>query len=191
VGTVTIVLPASQSDGTLKGMTPKLQRCGLPAFGLVLALTGGCGQLDNPANTDYNRFENKKPPTIVRPISADASACSVPDAGTCTTGFAKDVVPIFNETTCTTGSCHGGAASPNMPKDDLKAMWDTLRATQNVVTKLPYINNCSLDPADSYIIDNLRGVKEKGGRQMPLGPALTADQVTTIEKWVKCGAPFN
>jgi cyclic lactone autoinducer peptide len=175
-------------------MIPALRRYCLPALALALAaaMAGGCGQLDNPPNTNYNGFDNRKPPTVVKPNVAvgDAGACVPPDAGACDVKLSVGVATIFNNS-CTTSSCHGTTYEPKMPKDNLKELWENLKAYRNKTTNLPYVSSCTTDPAASYIIDNLKADAQKGGQRMPQGQALSADDIMIVEKWVKCGAPFN
>jgi hypothetical protein len=158
-------------------------------FALSVAIGEGCGPVDGIANQGYDRFENKKPPTIVRPVSAEAGTCTPLDAGTCDVKLSGAVATIFKNS-CT--SCHSGSYEPKMPADNLKELWDNLKAYRGTTSKLPYITDCTADPSASYIIDNLKGDDlQKGGQRMPQGQALPTDDIAVIEKWVKCGAPFN
>jgi hypothetical protein len=49
------------------------------------------------------------------------------------------------------------------------------------------------DPANSYLIDKLRGAPDIVGQRMPLpaGPYLSDGQMMIIRRWIELGAPNN
>jgi hypothetical protein len=80
-----------------------------------------------------------------------------------------------------------------MPLKEPKQTWQNLAQKTNP-KGLPYINPCSKDPNDSYILDNLgyeKARKEHVGLTMPPGELLSQRELQVIEKWVRCGAPYN
>jgi hypothetical protein len=114
--------------------------------------------------------------------------------GSCSVSYEKDIVPIFNQA-CSTSSCHGNTYQPIMPSKDPKLTWTNLSNWKSRTgAMLPYINVCSNEPKDSFILDNLgydKARPKEAGQRMPLGPPLPKDQIKLIEEWVRCGAPLN
>jgi hypothetical protein len=127
-----------------------------------------------------------------QPFDAGKS-CNMPSSK-CSVSYEKDVVPIFDRA-CSTSSCHGNASVPSMPIGNPKLTWTNLsQFTNRGDGKLPYINPCSSDVKDSYILDNLGYDKSRpkvAGVKMPFGPPLPNDEIKVIEEWVRCGAPLN
>jgi hypothetical protein len=127
------------------------------------------------------------------PLPFDAGKTCAAASG-CRVSYQKDITPIF-EQACSTGSCHGNTYEPKMPSKDEKLTWTNLsKFRSRAGSMLPYINACSKDPNDSYILDNLGYDKTRpteAGQRMPLGPPLSKDQIKRVEEWVRCGAPFN
>jgi hypothetical protein len=115
------------------------------------------------------------------------------DAGTCAVSFTSNILPAFKTATCqTVGSCHGGTSPitpPRIEPDDPAGTWNAL-ATFKLSNGKLYINPCSVDPAESAIACNVNSAAPCGSL-MPAGIGLPADVVTSIETWVKCGAPNN
>jgi hypothetical protein len=120
--------------------------------------------------------------------SSGASGC--PTFPTCEVSYRAQIVPIFAAASCSSRGCHGDTSKPKplMPQNDPTQTWTNLNRYVNPALGLPYVNSCSNDPKDSYILDNLDG---KAGLPMPIGAPLTKDQRKLIERWVLCGAPNN
>jgi hypothetical protein len=129
---------------------------------------------------------------VTDPPRVDAgSVC--PSFGKCSVSYRDDIVPLFEETSCSYAGCHAEKAQPLMPSKDPKQTWLNLSRFKNR-NGLPYINPCSNDPDDSYILDNIdpsAGRASQAGVAMPLGLPMDPKQVRLVEKWVKCGAPNN
>jgi hypothetical protein len=121
------------------------------------------------------------------------SGGAIVDGGACTVSFKTDILSAFGTANCqTAGSCHGGATPPNQPRidpGDGPGMWTEFAAFK-LSTGKPYINPCSIDPAQSTIACNVNNAAPCG-TVMPPGVGLPADVVAKIDTWLKCGSPNN
>jgi hypothetical protein len=86
--------------------------------------------------------------------------------------------------------CHAaGGNTPTISGTDSDAAYASLAGYK--LSNKPYIDVCNTNnPDTSAIHGNLSGAIPT---QMPLSPGVTAtaDQLTTIDTWLKCGAPNN
>jgi hypothetical protein len=160
--------------------------CGGRARSELFDFTGDAGGTSAPV--DGGTVVNPRPPP---PFDAGITCATT---GKCNVSYEKDIVPIFNQA-CSTSSCHGTTYPPFMPSKEPKLTWSNLSDWKSRTSaRLPYINVCSTDPKDSYILDNLGYDKTRpseAGQRMPLGAPLPKEQVKLIEEWVRCGAPLN
>jgi hypothetical protein len=120
------------------------------------------------------------------PDAAARAGTGSHDAGPCIptrqVSYTADVVPIF-EVNCATGEvCHQGT-------------WNGPRAAELLVG-VPASECCDGrlrvkpgDPANSYVIQKLRGVELCAGQPMPLGGTLSESDITTLSDWICEGAP--
>ncbi len=154
----------------------------LPSIVLLLGLAlTACGTSANvaPANTQ---------PALAAPLpsstnapaaaSTDASVPSSPntaEAGTTSVSFARDILPIF-ENTCI--KCHGGESTKEGL--DLKTYAALMAGSRNGSVVTPGNAN------DSYLVDTL--VK---GKMPKRGPKLDPAQIKLIVDWINSGAPNN
>jgi|GEM_PF-1245766 len=166
--------------------------------------------LGDPAYGAPNALENQKPP---RPTLENATAeggggsssggnvpkCAkaggtVVDGGPCAVSFKNDVLRIYGAATpaCGSSECHGGKTPIAQPPIDPGLPDDTYAALEGFqAAGKPYVNPCSTDPAASSMVCNLRAGAQACGSHMPKGGQLAEADITTIETWVKCGAPNN
>jgi hypothetical protein len=119
------------------------------------------------------------------------------DAGPCAVSWSTQIFPSMGATgkwRCAQSSCHGGFQAPKM-SSDASATYASLVAYTMVppAPAIPYVLPGETDPTKSGIECNLSG--GTCGNQMPLtqngATLLSAQDVTTIDTWVKCGAPNN
>ena len=126
-------------------------------------------------------------------IAGCASNQAGPDAGAngpdanngAVVSFQNDVTPLFAG--CAGFECHGAPAGPSSP-------WP-----YNFLVNQPapecadgrdYVKPG--DPANSYLLQKLKGVQLCSGHAMPLlGSSLTATQLQTISTWISQGALNN
>ncbi|MBI4914387.1 MAG: hypothetical protein HY825_00940 [Acidobacteria bacterium] len=89
---------------------------------------------------------------------------------------------------CALSGCHAGAA----PQSGLDLSAGV--AYQGIVG-VPSVERADLnrieprDPERSYLVKKVRGDADIAGSQMPLGGALTADEIGLLTDWVRRGAP--
>lgn len=124
----------------------------------------------------------------------DQPACvvaggAIVDGGACAVTFA-DVLATFDQAGCGNAGCHNaGSIYDPQPIDTSNP-----DATYALLTKFklsngtPYVNPCSVDPAESSIYCNLDTLATCGTR-MPSASTFRADLLSIVETWVKCGAP--
>ncbi|MBX3228495.1 MAG: hypothetical protein KIT84_07575 [Labilithrix sp.] len=130
----------------------------------------------------------------------DASAAAIPacvqkggkvltNPPTCSTSFAKDVLPALSLGGCQDTRCHGSATPPPLflPNDAAK----TYAAMVQLVTSngLPLISPCSVDPAASSL-DDVVNPDRKPDNLMPPIVGLKGS-ASTVEAWLACGSPDN
>jgi len=112
----------------------------------------------------------------------------------CTVSWKTQVFPLFMSTgpgQCASAACHGGTNPPTIADNDPATSLQNLQ--KYTINGKQYVATGSTDPAGSSIECNLGMVTPVCGlAQMPEAPgALDAAQRTTIDTWVKCGAPNN
>ncbi len=129
---------------------------------------------------------------------------TIVDGGPCAVSFSAQIFPKMQSggsLNCggTLNGCHGSATA-SAPKFDTSvaqtaagyyAVLANYAQTDN--GKKPYVNPCSIDPAQSDFVCNTLAAGATGecGSSMPLAtPAAAADQAL-IAQWVACGAPNN
>jgi hypothetical protein len=164
---------------------------GDPNFGAPNALAG---QRPPGATVDVEAEGGANPATPGSKPKCVTGGGTQADAGMCTVSFASDVLKIFGTAGCSDVNCHGGATPRNEPRiepSDGPAMWQEFQAF-TLSTGKPYINPCSVDPAQSTMSCNLAaGPPTLCGTHMPQGGQITGGDITKIETWLKCGAPNN
>lgn len=109
-------------------------------------------------------------------------------APTCQVSFATDVMLVVDQAGCADLQCHGG--NINAPAMDSTSPSLTYKSITNYTmsTGEPYVALGTTVPKASGIFCNLRG---NCGVRMPLGDKLTSKQLSVIDSWLACGAPFN
>jgi len=163
----------------------------------------------DPSYGGPNALAGQRPPgATVDNVAADGGASSgatpsskpkcvtaggtLADGGTCAVTFSKDVLGAFGTAGCANPNCHGGVVPRNEPRiepSDAPAMWQEFQAF-TISNGKPYINPCSTDDKQSMMACNLYA-SSACGVHMPTTGQLTPDVITTIETWLKCGAPNN
>jgi hypothetical protein len=104
------------------------------------------------------------------------------DGDTRPTSFTTDVVALIGH--CGGEQCHGGIGQ-SWP---YAAIVD--KPTPECMDGRVYVKPG--DPANSYLVQKLRGVDMCMGEQMPKGPTKLSDvDLATIERWICEGAPDN
>jgi hypothetical protein len=104
------------------------------------------------------------------------------------------VFPILESTgpgACGNAACHGGTNPPTVTDNNAAATYAAL-SKYNINGK-PVVATGVVDPAGSSLECDLGIVTPVCGiAQMPEAPGvLSAANKTTIDTWVKCGAPNN
>jgi hypothetical protein len=129
---------------------------------------------------------------------ADGGSSGGTDGGTttqsCTVSWKTQVFPLFESTgggTCGTSACHGGASAPTILDNDPATTYTNL--SKYSINGKTLIVPADTNPADGTLECNLGMVTPVCGlQQMPQPPgALNSAQRTTIDTWVRCGAPNN
>jgi hypothetical protein len=131
------------------------------------------------------------------PPPTDAGGTPTPDAGgtgACAVSWANDVFPMLESTgsgSCAGAACHAnGAQQPTILDGNAAGTYNSLKG-YTLLNAVGYITPGNTDPAGSSIDCNLV-TNSCGAGVMPLQPGtLSAAQKTTIDTWVKCGAPQN
>ena len=85
------------------------------------------------------------------------------------TSFINDVMPILNNYSCTSGSCHSSSAASN------GVVLDTHAGVTNVNT--------------ARLLGSIE--QSQGYKSMPLSGKLTASEINTIKCWIKDGKQNN
>lgn len=106
----------------------------------------------------------------------------------CGVSFATDVMQVFDQAGCASNACHGGGV--NAPEMDQTSPSLTYKSLVGFTASNgdPYVAAGSADPMASAISCNLRG---GCGPRMPIGGKLNSNQLSIIDAWLRCGAPFN
>jgi hypothetical protein len=178
------------------------------AVAAVAVCASGCSSLDSVNYGPSDGLKGEMPPPAVLGDSGEgvdssddgsSDATITPmDAGPpCAVSWATDVFPKMMSTgtwRCADSSCHGGFQSPKM-SDDSSATYNSLASYRMVIAPqhLLYILTGSTDPTQSGIECNLSGTS--CGNRMPIvtnGAQLpTAQDIMTLDTWVRCGSPKN
>jgi hypothetical protein len=106
----------------------------------------------------------------------------------CAVSFATDVMHVFDQAGCAAVGCHASdvippAMDPTSPSLTYKSLSTFTMSTGDL-----YVTAGSPDPNASGITCNLRG---GCGTRMPIGGKLNSKQLSVIDSWLACGAPFN
>jgi hypothetical protein len=99
----------------------------------------------------------------------------------------------FQDRSCTSSQCHGGAVPRNEPRldpTDLYGSWAGLRAF-TLSAGRGYLPTRPGDPIGSGMYCHLRG--QCGVSMLPMipGNALSPQELAAADAWLACGAPFN
>lgn len=131
--------------------------------------------------------------------TGDAGTTPTPESGTttlgCSVSWATDVFPMLESTgsgACGNTTCHAnGAQPPTVLDGNPGGTYNSFKGYMILDAK-GYITPGDTNVADSTIDCNLV-TNACGAGVMPLSPAgaLSQAQKTTIDTWVKCGAPEN
>jgi hypothetical protein len=114
--------------------------------------------------------------------------------GSCAVSWTNDVFPMLESTgtgACGGGTCHAsGAQPPTILDGNAAGTYNSLKG-YTLINAKPYIAPGDTNLADSTMdCDLVTGTC--GANRMPLAPGvLSPTQLTTIDTWVKCGAPQN
>ena len=175
------------------------------AFAAIAVAAGvlwACGATEEVKFGGPNALSKDKAPptpgqgTTGADAGGDGAVCKPAGDGGCSVKWSTDIVPLFGDDAgwgCSKGgSCHGGAASPPINNNDPKQAYDQLRAYTAIRgAAKPYINPCSLNPADSTFQCNLSAAPNNCGSPMPKGSAALAADMAKLDTWLKCGSPNN
>ncbi len=114
----------------------------------------------------------------------------------CMVSFKTQVFPMMQTAgtwKCSSSTCHGGATPPAISPTDATAAYNSLKAY--IINGKAYFNSASMDPLQSTFECNLKGTCGAGQMPIPGGAvgavAATTAELTTVDTWVKCGAPNN
>lgn len=114
--------------------------------------------------------------------------------------FTEHIHPILQDN-CTVGDCHGLADLRLPIPADAGGAFDAIVGVADAETGMLYV--APGDPNNSYIWHKLAGTQAEvnkgaadestigGGSTMPLGPALCADELLLINKWIVQGAELE
>jgi hypothetical protein len=114
--------------------------------------------------------------------------------GTCAVSWANDVFPMLESTgsgSCGSAACHAnGAQQPPVLDGNAAGTYNAFKG-YTLLNNVGYITPGDTSPAGSSMDCNLV-TNSCGAGVMPMAPgALSAAQKTTIDVWIKCGAPQN
>ncbi len=127
----------------------------------------------------------------------DAGPAPAVDASPCAVSWSTQIFVSMTATgkwKCGDSSCHGGFQSPKVTTDP-RATYAAFAAFTMTppAPAIPFVLAGSTTPGQSGIECNLSSAA--CGAEMPLtqtgAHALTASDVTTLDTWVRCGAPNN
>ena len=112
----------------------------------------------------------------------------------CTVSWTNDVFPMLESTgsgACGSATCHAnGAQAPTIIDGNAAGTYNSLKG-YTIINGKPYIAPGDTNLADSTMDCDLV-TATCGANRMPLAPGvLSTAQLTTIDTWVKCGAPQN
>jgi hypothetical protein len=117
-------------------------------------------------------------------------------AQSCTVSFKTDIYPkMMPDGTwkCSNAQCHGGGTAPAI--DGASASSAYAQLAKYTINGTPYFNAGNADPTKSTFECNVKGTC--GAAQMPIpggavgATAVSGGDATTIDTWLKCGAPNN
>lgn len=113
---------------------------------------------------------------------------------TCPVSWANDVFPLLESTgsgACGSATCHASGGQVPSVLDGNPAGTYTGFTNLTVINNIPYIAPGNTSAAASAMDCNL--VTATCGPAMPVSPTGTLSQAqkTTIDTWIKCGAPQN
>jgi hypothetical protein len=131
------------------------------------------------------------------PPETDSGGTPTPEAGgtgTCAVSWTTDVFPLLESTgagTCGSAACHAnGAQQPTILDGNATGTYNSLKGytlLNNVGYIVPGDDNVGGSAMDCNLVTGTCGALP-----MPEAPgALTAANKTTIDTWIKCGAPEN
>ena len=114
--------------------------------------------------------------------------------GACAVSWATQVFPMLESTgsgTCGSAACHAnGGQQPTILDGNATGTYNALKA-YTLLNGVGYITPGNTDPTKSSMECNLVQAT-CGALAMPEAPGtLSAAQKTTIDTWIKCGAPLN
>jgi hypothetical protein len=101
--------------------------------------------------------------------------------------FVKDVMPILNKASCTSGPCHGGAKGKNGFKLSLRG-YDPEFDYRAIVHEMQGRRINRTDPANSLILLK-PSMKIAHGGAMRIDPS--SEYYNTVLRWISEGAPFG
>jgi hypothetical protein len=101
--------------------------------------------------------------------------------------FVKDVMPILNKASCTSGPCHGGAKGKNGFKLSLRG-YDPEFDYRAIVHEMQGRRINRTDPANSLVLLK-PSMKIAHGGAMRIDPSSA--YYNTVLRWISEGAPFG
>ena len=114
--------------------------------------------------------------------------------GTCAVSWTTDVFPMLESNgsgSCGSAACHAnGAQQPTILDNNATGTYNSLKG-YTLLNNVGYITPGDPNVGGSAMDCNLV-TGTCGANPMPLAPGtLSATQKTTIDTWIKCGAPDN
>jgi hypothetical protein len=145
---------------------------GLP---LIIAIAAGCGGGGSTTISDMT----------VAPVKLTLT--NVP-TGCPTTETAADLYSTVVATSCALANCHStnGTSFSLTSAADLHDKWVGKRSNLYPVISQPYVTAADLN--QSWIMYKLTGSHGQYGSKMPIGPALTTEQLCKFVAWINSGA---
>ena len=123
----------------------------------------------------------------MRRILLFMTAAATAMAAEASLSFVKDVMPILNKTSCTSGPCHGGAKGKNGFKLSLRG-YDPEFDYRAIVHDMQGRRLNRTDPANSLVLLKPAMTIAHGGG-MRIDPASA--YYKTVLEWISQGAPFG
>jgi len=130
------------------------------------------------------------------PPEEDGGGTPTPEGGggTCAVSWTNDVFPLLESTgvgTCGSAACHAnGGQQPTILDGNATGTYNSLKGytlLNNVGYIVPGNDSVTGSAMDCNLVTSTCGATP-----MPEAPgALTAGNKTTIDTWIKCGAPEN
>jgi len=184
-------------------MAPRRRRRSVvvaPLSVLAVVVIAACGgAVDNSdlfkkgsGTTTSGGTPTATPTATSTPPSLPTASPPVPQpqpAPACDVSFATDVMQVFDQAGCSDASCHG--ASLNAPEIDPTSPALTYKTITSFTLSSgeAYVALGTTVPKASGMFCNFRG---NCGVRMPLGgDKLTSKQLSIMDTWLACGAPFN